>query len=340
MRRRVREEPIAERSEPSWPKLRRPAREAVRSCVAAQCAAGCAKNRLPSAASRAGRSLRRPARELEPAGLDDATKEALQAGESPGSLKICSGGPSSHTTPSARKQTRLATSRAKPISWVASTIVSPSSLRSRTMFEHLGDELGVEGAGDLVEQQHPRLHRERPHDRDPLLLAAREPVGILVRLLGEADALEERASRPPPRSSCGCPRTRIGASVMFFSTVMCGKRLKLWNTMPTSRRTSSTSTPMSVMQSPLIVIDPPSTVSSRLMQRSSVDLPGPDAPMRHTTSCSLTDMSMPRSTQLSPKRFSTLVDLEVRAHAFARIFCWSRLTRWSTTTASGIVMTM
>ena len=60
------------------------------------------------------------------------------------------------------------------------------------MFEHLGDELGIERARDLVEQQHARLHRERPHDGDPLLLAARQPVGILVRLVGEADALEER----------------------------------------------------------------------------------------------------------------------------------------------------
>ena len=38
----------------------------------------------------------------------------------------------------------------------------------------------------------------------------------------------------------------------------------------------------------------------------------PDAPMRHTTSCSSTVMSMPRSTQLSPNRFSTLLDLEER----------------------------
>ena len=64
--------------------------------------------------------------------------------------------------------------------------------------EHLGDELGVEGARHLVEQEELRLHRERAHDRDPLLLAAREPIGVLVALVGEAEPLEEAS---PPRRS-------------------------------------------------------------------------------------------------------------------------------------------
>ena len=37
------------------------------------------------------------------------------------------------------------------------------------------------------------------------------------------------------------------------------------------------------------------------MQRSSVDLPDPDAPIRQTTSCSSTARSMPFSTSRSPK---------------------------------------
>ena len=57
--------------------------------------------------------------------------------------------------------------------------------------EHLVHQLGVERAGDLVEEQELRAHRHRPHDRDPLLLAAREPVGVGVGLLGEPDALEQ-----------------------------------------------------------------------------------------------------------------------------------------------------
>ena len=42
-----------------------------------------------------------------------------------GSPKICSGGPDSTMTPPSRKQTLLATSRAKPISCVAISIVMP-----------------------------------------------------------------------------------------------------------------------------------------------------------------------------------------------------------------------
>ena len=58
--------------------------------------------------------------------------------------------------------------------------------------EHLRHELRVERARHLVEEEQPRLHRERPHDRDALLLAAGEPVRVLVPLVGEPEALEER----------------------------------------------------------------------------------------------------------------------------------------------------
>src|SRR2546425_10944826 len=67
--------------------------------------------------------------------------------------------------------------------------------------QHLGNELRVEGARDLVEEQQIGLHRERAHDGDALLLAAREPVGILVALVGEPEAGEQLAR----------PRLRLGA---------------------------------------------------------------------------------------------------------------------------------
>ena len=38
--------------------------------------------------------------------------------------------------------------------------------------QHLADELGVERARDLVQEHQGRAHRERAHDRDPLLLTA------------------------------------------------------------------------------------------------------------------------------------------------------------------------
>ena len=57
--------------------------------------------------------------------------------------------------------------------------------------EHLGDELRVERARDLVEQQQVGSHRERADDRDPLLLAARQPVRVLVALVGEAESRQQ-----------------------------------------------------------------------------------------------------------------------------------------------------
>ncbi len=59
--------------------------------------------------------------------------------------------------------------------------------------EHLGDELRVERARDLVEQHDVGLHRERAHDRHALLLSAGEPIGVLIGLVGEAEAVEQLA---------------------------------------------------------------------------------------------------------------------------------------------------
>ena len=47
--------------------------------------------------------------------------------------------------------------------------------------QHLPDELGIERRGDLVEEHHVRLHHQRPRDRHPLLLAARELMRVLRR---------------------------------------------------------------------------------------------------------------------------------------------------------------
>ena len=81
------------------------------------------------------------------------------------------------------------------------TIVMPPRRELADDVEHLGDELRVEGARDLVEEQEVRLHRQRPDDRDPLLLAARQPVRVVARL----------SSRPNRRSSSRRRGLRLGA---------------------------------------------------------------------------------------------------------------------------------
>jgi hypothetical protein len=66
-------------------------------------------------------------------------------------------------------------------------------------------------------------------------------------------------------SACffGVLRTEIGASVQFSRMIRCGKRLKCWNTMPISRRTSSiffrrvvSSTPSTIDAALLVLFQP------------------------------------------------------------------------------------
>ena len=102
--------------------------------------------------------------------------------------------------------------------------------------EDLGHELRIEGRGHLVEEQHVRLHRQRPDDRHPLLLAARQAVRDTRRACRPArTARGARSPGAPPRRA-GAWRTLRGPSVMLSITRMCGNRLKAWNTMPIRRR--------------------------------------------------------------------------------------------------------
>ena len=103
--------------------------------------------------------------------------------------------------------------------------------------EHLLDQLGVERRGDLVEQHHVRVHRERPRDRHPLLLAAREPVRVLVELVGEADPGQQRLAASRAASARRGRGPSPGARQTFSSADLCGKRLNCWKTIPTRRRT-------------------------------------------------------------------------------------------------------
>ena len=173
-------------------------------------------------------------------------------------------------------------------------------LQAADQGEDLPHQLGVEGAGDLVEQQGPRPGGQRPGDRDALLLAAGEVVRVVALPALQADAGEQLAGvvlgvrGAPCRAPASARGTRSGARCR------CGNRLNAWNTSPRRRRTRTGGTDGSVMTSPSSRMSPSSISSSRSMQRSSVDLPEPDAPIRAIARCSCTAMSMPRSTSRSP----------------------------------------
>ena len=74
----------------------------------------------------------------------------------------------------------------------------PSPASSPTSVSTSATSSGIERARDLVEQHQPRLHRERAHDRDALLLPTREPIGVVVALVPHADPVEQRV-RPVGR---------------------------------------------------------------------------------------------------------------------------------------------
>ena len=92
-----------------------------------------------------------------------------------------------------------------------------------------------------------------------------------------------------------------GASVQFWSTLRLLNRLNPWKTMPIFSRSLLTSTCSAARSWPWNHTWPESGVSSRLMQRRSVDLPEPDAPMMVTTSPGMTSKSMFLRTTWSPK---------------------------------------
>ena len=187
------------------------------------------------------------------------------------------------------------TSRAKPISWVTTTIVMPLVGEVAHDVEHLADELRVERAGRLVEEHQLGLHRERPGDRDALLLAAGELARVGVLAAGEADPVEQspRLARPP--RSCRTPLTRIGASMTLLERGHVREQvealedhadlgplardLALAQLVAACRRAARSRRARRRPSS-----RPASIFSRWLMQRRNVDLPEPDGPMRHITS--------------------------------------------------------
>ena len=81
-------------------------------------------------------------------------------------------------------------------------------------------DLGVERRERLVEQQDLRLDRERPRQRDPLLLAARQLVRVAAALLGQVDDLEQLGDALLDRGPSGRlrtfrPKPMLSATVMF-----------------------------------------------------------------------------------------------------------------------------
>ena len=118
-----------------------------------------------------------------------------------GSVKKCSGVPTSTIWPSAMNTTRSATSRAKPISWVTTIIVMPSRARSFIMSS---TSLIISGSSADVGSSNSMTFGCIASARAIATRCCWPPEswpGILLRLLGDAHPLEQLHRRAPrPRA--------------------------------------------------------------------------------------------------------------------------------------------
>ena len=158
-------------------------------------------------------STRQPsAQDLGAAPLDAGRQTVVQPDElgderRGGRAYTSAGAPICSSRPARMTPTRSATASASSWSWVTNSVVVPtSSCTPPDLVAQLHPHLGVQRGERLVEQQHARLDGERAGQRDPLLLAAGELVGVAVGLLGEAHQVQHLAGRGR-RSRLALPRS-------------------------------------------------------------------------------------------------------------------------------------
>ena len=190
--------------------------------------------------------------------------------------------------------TRSERNTASGIEWVTNTTAAPvSAADARQLGLHPLARHLVERAERLVHQQQPRTLGERARDRDALLHAARELIGMPVGEVREPDQLRElgdarlalaplprRAARAAARCSRDRP-PRQQAGLLEGDAVV----------LVPARAGGGLAEDLEV---------PEVGCRGRRSRRSSVDLPQPDGPMSETNSPAATVRSMPSSALTSP----------------------------------------
>ena len=202
--------------------------------------------------------------------------------------------------PSAMNTTRLAARRAKPISWVTTTIVIPSPASDVIT---ASTSLTISGSRALVGSSNNITLGCMARDR---AMATRccWPPDNWAGYFSACVATPTRSNSAIARvraSAAGTLRTLTGASMTFSRIVLWANRLKDWNTMPTSDRSWASLRPSAGRTSPSMAMVPESMVSSRLIVRHSVDLPEPDGPSTTTTCPRSTSRLTSLSTCRAPK---------------------------------------
>ncbi len=108
--------------------------------------------------------------------------------------------------------------RAKPISWVTTTMVMPALPRSAIRLRTPLTSSGIERARHLVEQDDLRFHRQRAGDGNALLLTAGEPAGTVMLAARKADIGEPRLG-DALGLAFGRPLIFVSDSMTFSSAV-------------------------------------------------------------------------------------------------------------------------
>ena len=93
------------------------------------------------------------------------------------------------------------------------TIVIPPAASSRITFSTSATSSGSSALVTSSSSMQLGVHRQRPDDRDALLLSAREPVRVLVALVRQTEPPEELAGMRLGLGTSTSPSTRVGARV-------------------------------------------------------------------------------------------------------------------------------
>ena len=213
-------------------------------------------------------------------------------------------------TPASRMTSRSAITAASSGSWVTMTQLPVNSRRWRRSSWRTAPAGGdVERGERLVQQQQPRLGRQRAGQRHPLGLPTRQR----ARLVAACAARPIRSSQVVATSSAvarGTPRLR-GPKATFARAVRCGNSRWSWNTNAPGRRSGGTRIRRSGSSStwPSTSMQPRVSGCNPASARNNVVLPAPLGPSMATTSPSSTRRwtsrhSVPRSTSI---RASTLM---------------------------------
>ena len=189
--------------------------------------------------------------------------------------------------------TRSAALRAKPISWLTTIMVMPLSRRERMTSSTEPTSSGSSALVGSSNSMTARLERDRARDGDPLLLAARELARRVAGAVGEADPLERG---PAQRLGLGARLARDLAQRQRHVAERRHVRIEVEGLEHHADALAGMVDVGSRVEHVDAVHHDASRTdgsSSRLRQRSRVDLPEPDGPMTNTSSRSATLRSTP-----------------------------------------------